>query len=156
MGSSHKPYAVKQGDLVRIDLYVSLPAARNFVVVDDPVPGGFEPVNDQLANTSKVDAAKGTYQASGGSLWFKFNDWTGYNASFWSFYHKELLHTAARFYADYLPAGNYHLSYMAQAIGAGDFAIMPTMAQEMYDPDVYGKTTFGHLTVISNLPPTTP
>jgi uncharacterized protein YfaS (alpha-2-macroglobulin family) len=149
-----KPYAVKQGDLVRIDLYVSLPAARNFVVVDDPVPGGFEPVNADFATASKVDAAQGAYQTSGGSFWFKYNDWNDYNLSFWSFNHKELLHNAARFYADYLPAGNYHLSYMAQAIGAGDFAIMPTMAQEMYDPDVYGKTGFDHLNVGSNLPKT--
>lgn len=147
-----KPYTIHQGDLVRVDLYVSLPAARNFVVVDDPIPGGFEPVNSDLANNSKVDAAKAAYQAAGGSLWFKYNDWNDYNFSFWSFNHKELLHNAARFYADYLPPGNYHLSYMAQAIGAGEFAIMPTLAAEMYDPDVYGKTGFEHLSVSSNAP----
>jgi len=147
-----KPYTIHQGDLVRVDLYISLPAARNFVVVDDPIPGGFEPINADLANNSKVDAAKGAYQAAGGSMWFKYSDWNDYNFSFWSFNHKELLHNAARFYADYLPAGNYHLSYTVQAIGAGEFAIMPTLAAEMYDPDVYGKTGFDHLSVSSNLP----
>lgn len=147
-----KPYAIHQGDLVRVDLFVSLPAARNFVVVDDPIPGGLEPVNADLANNSKVDADKGAYQAAGGSLWFKYNDWSDYNFSFWSFNHKELLNNAARFYADYLPPGHYHLSYTVQAIGAGDFAIMPSMAAEMYDPDVYGKTGFDHLNVSSNLP----
>ena len=44
-----------------------------------------------------------------------------------------------RFYSDYLPAGNYHLSYTAQAIAEGRFTVMPTLAVEMYDPDVYGK-----------------
>src|SRR5690606_32994041 len=39
------PAEVRRGELVRVDLYVSLPTARNFVVVDDPVPGGLEPVN---------------------------------------------------------------------------------------------------------------
>ncbi|OGT91711.1 MAG: hypothetical protein A2514_05460 [Gammaproteobacteria bacterium RIFOXYD12_FULL_61_37] len=146
-----KPYAIRQGDLVRVDLYVSVPAARNFVVVDDPIPGGFEPLNTDLATTSSVDAGKGAFQAAGGSLWFKYGDWSEYSFSFWSFYHKELLHHAARFYADYLPPGNYHLSYMAQAIGAGDFAVMPAMAAEMYDPDVYGKTTFEQLKVETNL-----
>jgi hypothetical protein len=38
-----------------------------------------------------------------------------------------------------LPAGNYHLSYTAQAIAPGDFVVMPVYAEEMYDPDVYGK-----------------
>ena len=45
-----------------------------------------------------------------------------------------------RFYSDYLPAGNYHLSYAAQAIATGTFSALPSMAEEMYDPDVYGKT----------------
>ena len=57
----------------------------------------------------------------------------------WDFYHRELRHEAARFYADYLPAGNYHLSYSAQAIAGGRFTAAPTRAEEMYDPDVYGR-----------------
>lgn len=148
-----KPYAVRQGDLVRVDLYVSVPAARNFVVVDDPIPGGFEPLNTDLATTSMVDADQGRFQAAGGSLWFKYGDWSEYGFSFWNFYHKELLHHAARFYADYLPPGNYHLSYMAQAIGAGDYTVLPARAEEMYDPDVYGKTSAESLRVESNLEP---
>jgi alpha-2-macroglobulin len=121
-------------------------------VVDDPVPGGFEPLNTDLATTSMVDADKGKFQAGGGSLWFKYGDWSEYGFSFWNFYHKELLHHAARFYADYLPPGNYHLSYMAQAIGAGDYAILPARAEEMYDPNVYGKTSSEQLKVETNLP----
>jgi uncharacterized protein YfaS (alpha-2-macroglobulin family) len=133
------PSEIKQSELVRVDIFLSLPSARNFVVVDDPVPGGLEPVNRDLATASIVDADKEEFQAAGGSWWFKYSDWTSYNASHWSFYHKELRHDAVRFYSDYLPAGNYHLSYMAQAIAAGNFVIMPIHAEEMYDPDVYGK-----------------
>ncbi len=133
------PVALKAGELVRVDLYISVPAARNFVVVDDPVAGGLEPVNRDLATASVIDAKKGDFTAAGGSWYFKFNDWVGYNAARWSFYHQELRHDAVRFYADYLPAGNYHLSYTAQAIAAGQFLSMPVMAEEMYDSDVYGK-----------------
>ena len=134
------PFEIKRGELVRVDLYLSVPAARNFVVVDDPVPGGLEPVNRDLATTSEVDARKADFVASGGSFWFKYNDWIDFDTSRWSFYHQELRHDSARFYSDYLPPGNYHLSYAAQAIATGSFSTMPTMAQEMYDPDVYGKT----------------
>ena len=134
------PAAIKRGELVRVDLFLSVPAARNFVVVDDPVPGGLEPVNRDLATTSEVDATKAEFVASGGSIWFKYNDWIDFDTSRWSFYHQELRHDSARFYSDYLPPGNYHLSYAAQAIASGSFSAMPTMAQEMYDPDVYGKT----------------
>lgn len=130
---------VKQGDIVRVDLFVSIPAARNFVVVADPVPGGLEPVNRDLATSSNVDADKagGTY--AGSSWWHKYGDWRAYGYSRWSFYHREMLHHSVRFYSDYLPAGNYHLSYAAQAIAAGEFYVMPLHAEEMYDPDVFGQ-----------------
>ena len=67
------PARVRRGELVRVDLYMSLPTARNFVVVDDPVPGGLEPVNRDLANASLVDAAAGDFQAAGGAYWFRFD-----------------------------------------------------------------------------------
>ncbi len=130
---------LKRGDLVRVDLFVSLPTARNFVVVDDPVPGGLEPVNRDLATASTVDADQGAFQAAGGSWWFRYSDWSSYGLSRWSFYHQELRHNAARFYSEYLPAGNYHLSYTAQAIAPGEFVVMPVQAAEMYDADIFGQ-----------------
>ena len=141
---------LKRGDLVRVDLFVSLPTARNFVVVDDPVPGGLEPVNRDLATASTVDADKGNFQAAGGSWWFRYSDWSSYGISRWSFYHQELRHEAARFYSEYLPAGNYHLSYTAQAIAPGTFVVMPVQAEEMYDPDVYGQGVPAELAVVRN------
>lgn len=133
------PMQIGRGELIRVDLFVSLPTLRHFVVVDDPVPGGLEPVNRDLATASLVDADKGEFKAADGSFWFHYSDWSYYGVYGYSFYHKELRHDAARFYADYLPAGNYHLSYTAQAIAAGEFSVMPVHAEEMYDPDVFGK-----------------
>jgi uncharacterized protein YfaS (alpha-2-macroglobulin family) len=141
------PMEIKRGELVRVDIFLSLPTVRNFVVVDDPVPGGLEPVSRDLATTSVVDAEKGSFKAAGGSWWFQFSDWQSYNVSRWCFYHKELRHDSVRFYSDYLPAGNYHLSYTAQAIAVGEFVEMPVHAEEMYDPDVFGKGIPGTLRV---------
>lgn len=130
---------IKQGELIKIDLFLNLPAARNFVVVDDPVPGGLEPVNPELATSSQFDAAKAVSDRAGGSWWFNYNDWHDFGFSRWSFYHQEFHHQAVRFYADYLEPGRYHLSYVAQAISAGNFTVQPSLAQEMYDPDVFGQ-----------------
>lgn len=141
------PMEIKRGELVRVDLFVDVPGARNFVVVDDPVPGGLEPVNRELATASTVDADAGEFQAAGGSFWFKYSDWSEYGVALWDFYHRELRHDSARFYSDYLPAGHYHLSYAAQAIASGEFSSSPTKAEEMYDPDVYGKSLPGQLIV---------
>lgn len=133
------PLRIARGDLVRVDLFVSVPGARHFVVVEDPVPGGLEPVNVDLATSSSVDAAKASARFAPDSWYFTRDSWTGYGAYFASFYHQELRFDAARFYADYLPPGNYHLSYTAQAIARGKFAAPPVHAEEMYDPEVSGR-----------------
>jgi uncharacterized protein YfaS (alpha-2-macroglobulin family) len=139
---------VKQGELVKVDLFLSLPGARNFVVVNDPIPGGLEPVNTDLATASTVDANKAEYTVAEASFWYEKRDWLLFGSSFWSFYHKELRHDSARFYSEYLPKGNYHLSYTAQAIATGKFVVMPTHTEEMYNPDVFGETKASVLEII--------
>lgn len=134
-----KSGGLKSGDLVRVDLYVSVPAARNFVVVNDPVPGGLEPVNRDLATSSRIDADKGELPMAGGAIYWDFRDWITFGVSRWSFYHKELRHESVRFYAEYLPAGKYHLAYVAQVIAPGTFTARASEVEEMYDPDVFGK-----------------
>ena len=143
------PMTINRGELVRVDLFISIPGARNFIVVDDPVPGGLEPVNRDLATSSAVDAnkAKSDSEYAHNSWYFHYGEWSWYGMSRWSFYHKELRHNAARFYSEYLPAGNYHLSYTAQAIATGEFMVMPAHSEEMYDPDVFGKSAPGMLKV---------
>jgi uncharacterized protein YfaS (alpha-2-macroglobulin family) len=142
-----EPVTLKQGELVKVDLFLRLAAPRNFVVVNDPIPGGLEAVNRDLATASAVDAAKGEFLGAQASMWFDSREWVDFGATFWSFYHTELRDTAARFYAEYLPAGNYHLSYTSQAIAAGSFIILPAHAEEMYDPDVFGDSASDTLKV---------
>ena len=132
--------SIGRGELVRVDLFVNLPAARNFVVVDDPVPGGLEPVNRDLATASGVDAEEGDFTAASASWWHGYDDWIYFRSQRWSFYHQEMGHDAVRFYSDYLPPGRYRLSYTAQAIASGDYQVRPTHAEEMYDIDIYGKS----------------
>lgn len=140
------PATLKRGEVVRVDLYASLPTARAFVVVDDPVAGALEPVNRDLATSSRIDADKGGFKAADGAWWFTFGDWEEYGVSQWSFYHHELGHAAVRYYADYLPAGNYHLSYSAQVIADGEFHVPAARAEAMYDPDIFGTSTAFTLT----------
>jgi uncharacterized protein YfaS (alpha-2-macroglobulin family) len=47
-----------------------------------------------------------------------------------------------------LPAGRYHLSYVAQAIAPGEFAVMPLRAEEMYNPETYGQSAPATLRVL--------
>jgi hypothetical protein len=141
------PVHVKTGDLVKVDLFVSLPSERYFVVVEDPVPGGLEPVNRELATSSEIDAQKGEDESTPGSLRSRYSDWKSFGLSRWSFYHRELRHDSARFYSERLSPGHYYLSYTVQAIAPGRFTALPAHAEEMYEPDVYGKSPTAMLEV---------
>ncbi|MBF0468799.1 MAG: hypothetical protein HQK61_07940 [Desulfamplus sp.] len=145
--SQPQSQVIHPGDLIRVDIFLSLPTARNFPVISDPVPGGLEPVNRDLATSSVMDAQKADSLLPEGSWWFNFKDWREYNESRWSFYHQELGHSVVRYYADYLPAGNYHLSYTAQVVATGSFMALPTHVEEMYDADIFGKGTAEKITV---------
>ena len=132
--------AVQTGEVVKVDLYALLPAERYFVVLEDPVPGGLEPVNKELATASLTDAGIEPAATAEGSYHSRFPDWQEETFSRWSFYHRELRHDAVRFYSERLAAGRYHLSYTAQAIARGEFRVPPAHAEEMYAPEVYGNS----------------
>ncbi len=133
------PGDVRLGDLVRVDLFVSSQAERYFVVLDDPVPGGLEPVNRDLATASLSDVEKGSLPLPEGSYGAQFQELQRFSSSRWAFYHRELRHEAARFHSEILPAGRYLLTYVAQAVAPGTFTALPPRAEEMYNPEVFGK-----------------
>lgn len=109
------------GDLLRVELQVEVPVGRYHVVVDDPLAGGLEAVQRELATASGVDAAA----AEAGSDWV--------------FYHRELRHEAVRFYAERVPPGTYTLRYAAQVIASGQFVAPPPRVEAMYEPDLFGQ-----------------
>ncbi len=140
--------ALKRGDVVRVDLYLMIPANRNFVVLNDPVPGGLEPVNQNLATSatlSNVNPKPGE-----GSYYHQIKDWVEYFSTRYSFYFEEMRHDVVRYYSDFLPRGNYHLSYTAQVVADGEFTAPPAFAEEMYNPDIYARGEGSKL----NIPPT--
>lgn len=133
------PAHISKGDIIKVDLFLSIATERYYAMVEDPVPGGLEPVNRDLATTSFIDAEKAETLFAPGSYAHSQSSWKSYRFSRWSFYHREFHHDRVVFYSEYLPAGHYHLSYTAQAIAPGTFTQMPVHAFEMYHPEVFGK-----------------
>ncbi|MCO4793778.1 MAG: hypothetical protein KC493_08705 [Bacteriovoracaceae bacterium] len=133
-----KDTVLNRGDLISVDLMISIPTSRHYVVIDDPIPAGFEPVNTQLATASTVDDEDNKRAKSVVNRYWGNSSCYWYGGSRWSFYHKELRHDRAVFYSTYLPPGKYHVSYKAQAIATGNFTSMPTVASEMYNPETFG------------------
>ncbi|HUP90615.1 MAG TPA: alpha-2-macroglobulin family protein [Solimonas sp.] len=126
------PVQLRRGDLLRVELELNLPATRQHVAVEDPVPGGIEPVSPDLANASGFDAEEMEGQGMGYP---------------WPFYFRELKHDSVRFFARTAPEGRHRLVWIGQAIADGQFQMPGAHAEEMYDPDIFGNTVPGRVEV---------
>lgn len=117
---------VAGGDLVLVDLVVAAPARRHFVVIEDPLPAGLEAVDAALATTSReLDVGARPPPTLGfQTSWFR----------------QELRDDRALFFVDEMPAGLYHYRYLARATTLGRFVVPPARAEEMYQPELFGRT----------------
>lgn len=115
------------GDLVKVILHVALTKERNYVVLEDPIPAGLEAVNTSFATTSAA-VERAEEQAQDQQDW-----WYGFT-------HVERHDDRVLLFADWLPVGVHTYTYIARATTKGTFALPPTTAEEMYAPEVYGRT----------------
>jgi uncharacterized protein YfaS (alpha-2-macroglobulin family) len=125
--------AFKAGDLVRVTLTLTLTKERRFVAVTDPLPAGFEPVESWFA-TSAATLAKEQDRGDGPD-----SDWT----SWWrrgGFDHIERHDDRIQLFATRLSEGSHTFTYVARATTAGTFRTAPAYAEEMYEPEVFGRT----------------
>jgi len=123
---------VAHGDLLVVELTVLNPTRRRFVVIDDPLPAGFE----------GIDLSQATAQ---GSLAALLNDNQSGQSSAW--YRQELRDDRVLYFADDLPAGVHVYRYLARATTRGRFVVPPSVAKEMYHEEVYGRTAAQEITV---------
>ena len=126
------------GDLVRVTLTFRLTKERRFVAVTDPLPAGFEAVESWFATTAADLRAQQDRQSSerGGE---EFNDWENW----WrtgGFDHVERHDNRVELFATRLSEGVHSFSYIARATTAGTFRTAPARAEEMYTPEVFGRT----------------
>ena len=120
------------GDLIRVTLSFDLTKERRYVAVTDPLPAGFEAVESWFATTARD---LGRIQDEGGQPL----DWM----SWWQrggFDHVERLDDRVRLFATRLAEGHHEFSYIVRATTAGTFKVAPAHAEEMYEPEVFGRT----------------
>jgi uncharacterized protein YfaS (alpha-2-macroglobulin family) len=139
---------VKEGELVRVRVRVSVPEERQFVVVEDPLPAGLEAVDLSLRTETRMGAPRagdecGSYEGEErpqGWSWY-YGSWEG---CYWSpFDHKELRDDRVVWVASVIWRGTYTLSYIARATTAGTFKRSTTWAEEMYNPGLNGRSEGG-------------
>lgn len=105
------------GDSVDVEVVLGTATARDLVVLDDPIPAGFEAVKEEFAVSSDDDLATRV-----------------------PYTHRELRDDRVVTFFDQLPAGLTHIRYRLRVIAAGRFSQPPAKAECMYAPDVFGRT----------------
>jgi hypothetical protein len=117
--------ALIAGDLVLGEIEIVTAAPRDFVVIDDPLPGGLEAVDLDLGL---------------GGAWLRRIDPGRYTR-------REFGDARVVYFLDHVPAGVTRLRYLARATGIGRFVRPPLRVEEMYAPEVFGQTAAEVVTV---------
>jgi alpha-2-macroglobulin len=119
------------GALVKVTLRFRLPKERRYVAVVDPLPAGFEPVESGFATTARDLSETADTQSS--------TDWQDW----WQrggFDHVERHDDRVQLFATRLAEGEHTFTYLARATTSGTFQVAPARAEEMYAPEVFGRT----------------
>jgi uncharacterized protein YfaS (alpha-2-macroglobulin family) len=123
----HPITEIQRGEIVRVRLTIVAPAALHYIVIDDPLPAGFEAIDASLNTSTQVPSS------------YTLDDYNQLGWGWWFFYHKEIRDEKVTLSTDYLPAGTYVFTYLARASTVGTFKVIPPTALEFYFPDVGGR-----------------
>lgn len=134
-GAEGATVSVTEGDLVRVRLRLATSQNRHYVVLDDPLPAGLEAVD-----TSLETAARNTLSSMEGN---RSADDSGRGVWYSPFSHTEIRDDRVLLFADRLPPGVHTFEYVARATTAGTFKRPPAHAEEMYTPEVFGRSDGG-------------
>lgn len=131
-GSSPAATSFAAGDLIRVTLTITLPKERRYVAVNDPLPAGLEAV-DGWFRTTASDLAKDASQQPEDKSWEARYRRGGFD-------HIEKFDDHITLFATRLSEGRHEFSYIVRATTTGTFHAAGTRAEEMYAPEVSGRS----------------
>jgi alpha-2-macroglobulin len=116
---------------VRVELTVSVPNDRIYVLVEDPIPAGTDAIDPNLLTSQS--GMGGRIVPEEGEFGRGFWGW-------WYFDHIQYRDEKVVFLSQFLPAGTYQYTYYLQANIPGTYQVMPATAREEYFPEVFGRS----------------
>jgi uncharacterized protein YfaS (alpha-2-macroglobulin family) len=137
---THTPITqAKVGDAIRVSVTIVAYNDMNYVVVSDPIPAGTEAINPDLATTGSAGVAPSLGPA---------DDPLALGFGYWYFGSADLRFDRTVLYAAHLPRSTYQFTYTLRADFAGQYHVLPTTGQQIYFPDVYGRSDAALLTIL--------
>lgn len=134
--------AVTEGAVVRVHLRVATHQERHYVAIEDPLPAGLEAVDTTLSTSGRLADAVGgeSPDADADSEALDGEEMYGWYSPF---DHVEMRDDRVLLFSNHLPPGVHSYTYVARATTAGTFVRPPARAEEMYTPEVNGRSTGG-------------
>ncbi|HSA59066.1 MAG TPA: MG2 domain-containing protein, partial [bacterium] len=144
----------KAGENYKGHIALVVPQDLNYILVQDPLPAGFEPVDMTLATTSRaamLQAEEGGSDEEGPG---GYDEGYGYDRSAdyddvitvedygtdYGFSHQEIRDDSIVWSDEYVPAGVYHIRYPVRATTAGSYLMPGAIAFEFYEPEIFGRS----------------
>jgi len=120
---------IKAGVRVRVRLTMVADNRRYHVALVDPLPAGLEIVNPALAVSGSIpqDPDSSDYHYG----WWWWGTW---------YEHQNMRDERAEAFASLLWEGVYEYTYVMRATTPGTFVVPPAKAEEMYSPEVFGRS----------------
>lgn len=139
VGDSAAPVrSAKLGDVVKVKVTLVAPADLNFLVLEDYLPAGLEPIDTSLKTTPPEfqrllnEQQRTSYQVG-----------RGYSP----FGHTDIRDNRVALFARFVAKGVYEYTYFARATTPGEFRLPPATAYEQFFPEVWGRSDGGLFTV---------
>jgi uncharacterized protein YfaS (alpha-2-macroglobulin family) len=121
-GTPRNDGAYNVNDMVEVTLKVKNSQELWYVLVTDPIPAGFEVVEERMNQRG----------------------WGGYFDTFywniWGYNQKDARDDRVEFFITTLWQGEHTFSYLLRATTPGDFSVLPGTASPMYKEEVWGRT----------------
>ena len=135
-------WKIKAGAKVEVTLTMVAPERRYHVALVDQLPAGLEPLNPALKGTPPTKSGGNVSRGRGKGRYGRHYGWWGR----W-YVHDNLRDERVEAFASLVYPGVYTYTYTALATTPGEYVLPPLKAEEMYSPEVYGRTATGRLVV---------
>jgi hypothetical protein len=126
-------WQIKPGSRVRVKLTLVADGRRTHVALVDPLPAGLEAQNAELAVTGTIPPEESPEDGDVDARpipWWWFGPW---------YSHEAFRDERVEVFSNLLDGGVYTYSYLARATTPGTFVVPPPKAEELYQPETFGR-----------------
>jgi hypothetical protein len=140
--------SAKVGDIVQVKLTLIAPNNLHYLQVEDSLPAGFEAIDTSLKTSSAAAQGPEVREVPGEEGGAPLPEEPWWARPWWTNWVESQIHdNKVALFSTYLGEGTYEYTYLARASVAGDFNVIPAHAEEMYFPEVFGRSAGGVFSV---------